>query len=157
MKIIPITTTCLAILLIALPQSANAQSLPAVFVLGEQEAAYEKLCEQHSRTLLAASNNDMDQALKNWFELLQAIDKHAQTINYDIKGLKVWLHVFWNPDGSISNIGFFMMPNSRNFKPEEIKALFSSFMRQYKSSFKSDKPFSHYTSANFPAFIQRKG
>lgn len=137
-------------------QNPQPQPLSPAFLLGEDEASYEKLCEGHPRTLLAVSNNDIDLALKNWFSFLRSVDNYAKTINFDMKGLKVWLHVFWNGDGSLSHIGFFIMPNSRNVKPEELKALFSGFIRQYKPTLSSDRSFSHYTSAAFPLVSERK-
>ncbi len=95
----------------------NAQVLPPSFMLGEDESAYEKLCEAHPRTLIGVSNNDIDAALKNWLTLVQGIDTYAKSINLNIDGLRVWLHVFWKADGTIDHIGFFIMPNSRFIKP----------------------------------------
>jgi hypothetical protein len=137
-------------------QNAQPQPLTPAFLLGEDETSYEKLCEAHPRTLLAVSNNDIELALKNWFSFLRNVDQYAKTINFDMKGLKVWLHVFWNADGSVAHIGFFVMPNSRNVKTEELKALFSGFIRQYKPVLTSDRSFSHYTSAAFPLVSERK-
>ncbi|MFM8449844.1 MAG: hypothetical protein ACKOAY_07035 [Haliscomenobacter sp.] len=133
-----------------------AQDLPAAFLLGEDEKAYEALCEAHPRTLVGVSNNDMDTALKSWFSLIQEIEVYANASQFKIDGLKVWLHVFWAPDGSIDHIGFFPLPNSRFIKTEELKALFSSFIRHYKPVLRSERPFSHYTSASFPVLLDRK-
>ncbi|MBK7338533.1 MAG: hypothetical protein IPJ00_21375 [Saprospirales bacterium] len=44
----------------------------------------------------------------------------------------------------------------RNAKTEELKALFSGFIRQYKPVVTSDRSFSHYTSAAFPLVSERK-
>lgn len=137
-------------------QNTQSPSLTPAFLLGEDEASYEKLCEAHPRTLLAVSNNDIELALKNWFSFLRSVDQYAKTINFDMKGIKVWLHVFWNADGSLAHIGFFVMPNSRNVKTEELKALLSGFIRQYKPTMNSDRSFSHYTSAAFPLVSERK-
>jgi hypothetical protein len=130
----------------AVPGSSSA----AVFQLGQDEAAYEKLTQDYARGLLVVSNNDMKQALNNWYEVLKSMQDHANASNFNISSLKVYLHVFWNADGSIHRIGYFLMPDSRNFKPEEIKAFFGSFIRQYQPKLRSDKNFSHYTSASFP-------
>lgn len=135
---------------------ANAQAVSPAFMLGEDESAYEKLCEAHPRTLIGVSNNDIDAALKNWLTLVQSIDTYAKSINFNIDGLRVWLHVFWKADGTIDHIGFFVMPNSRFVKSEELKALFSSFIKQYRPVLSSDRPFSHYTTASFPILSERK-
>jgi hypothetical protein len=137
-------------------QTALSQDMPAVFVLGEDEAAYEKLAAAHPRALLAVSGNDFEMALRHWLQLMGEVERYSNTINFDIKGMKLWLHVFWNEDGSIAHIGFFFLPNSRNFKPEEVKAFFSGFIRQYKPVLKSDRKFNHYTSVSFPVLAEKK-
>ena len=147
---------CCSILLMAAAQPVTGQEVPAVFVLGEDEAAYERLSNTFPRTLLAVSSNDLAAALKYWLELMGEIDRYSKTINFEIKGMKLWLHVFWNEDGTIAHIGFFFLPNSRNFKVEEVKAFFASFMRQYKPVLKSDRKFSHYTSVSFPVLSEKK-
>lgn len=130
--------------------SAKAQEMPAVFLLGEDESNYEKLTSAFPRSLIAVSNNDIEVALKNWLQLTASIDEYSRSINFEIKGMKLWMHVFWNEDGSIAHIGFFFLPDSRNFKFEEVKAFFSGFIRQYKPVLKSDRKFNHYTSVSFP-------
>jgi hypothetical protein len=158
MTMIPRTIQTLALIFcVAFATPAISQSsLPAVFLMGQNEEAYEKLCQEHARTLLAVSDNDMKKALNNWLEFVKSVQDYAGSIKYDIKGLKVRIHVFWNADGAISNIGYFVMPNSRNFKTEELNAFFGSFIRQYHSNLHSDKKFSHYTSATFPTFVDKK-
>jgi hypothetical protein len=157
MTMIPRTIQTLALIFcVALSSPVIGQSLPAVFSMGQNEEAYEKLCQEHARTLLAVSDNDMKKALNNWLEFVKSVQDYAGSIKYDIKGLKVWIHVFWNTDGSISNLGYFVMPNSRNFKPDELNAFFGSFIRQYHSNLRSDKKFSHYTSATFPTFVDKR-
>jgi hypothetical protein len=141
---------------ISLPVAHAQEALPPSFLLGEDESAYEKLCEAHPRTLIGVSNNDIDAALKNWFGLVKSIEAYAGSVNFKVDGLRVWLHVFWNTDGKIDHIGFFLMPNSRFFKEEELKALLSGFIRQYKPVLNSDRPFSHYTSASFPVLSAKK-
>lgn len=130
--------------------------MPIAFVLGQDEAAYEKLNETHPRNLLMVSGNDMGKALNNWLDFIKSIQEHAEASKFDINGLKVFLHVFWNEDGSIRHIGYFVKPDSRNFKPEELRAFFGSFARAYKPKLSNEKKFSHYTSATFPTLIERK-
>jgi hypothetical protein len=141
---------------LSIPRIHAQDALPPSFLLGEDETAYEKLCEAHPRTLIGVSNNDIDAALKNWFGLVKSIETYASSVNFKVDGLRVWLHVFWNTDGKIDHIGFFLMPNSRFFKEEELKALLSGFIRQYKPVLNSDRPFSHYTSASFPVLSAKK-
>ncbi len=141
----------------------SAQSMRAAFQLGRNEAAYEKLCQEYMRTLPAVSGNDMTSALGSWFELMREIENYAKSINVDIKGVKMQMHVFWNADGSVAHIGYFILPDSRNVPEEDMTALFSSFIRDYNLRLSkglepvatSDKKFSHYTGVTFPTFIER--
>lgn len=78
-------------------------------------------------------------------------------INFDVKGVKVRLHVFWDADGAIDHIGYVMRTNSRNVRAEEFSALLSTFSRQYTFPVTSKQKFSHYTIATFPTFIEKAG
>lgn len=131
-----------------------AQDLKKAFALGENEEAYEALSKEHARTLLVVSDNDPTEALANWLNTMRSLEDYARSIDFDIKGLKVLLHVFWNEDGSIRNIGYFILPDSRNYAQEDLSALLASFARQYTSELTSDRKFSHYTNVSFPTFVE---
>ena len=146
---------CSLFLAVAIMPALKAQEVPSVFLLGEDEEVYEKLTSAFPRSLIAVSNNDIEVALKNWLQLMTRIDEYSRSINFEIKGMKLWMHVFWNEDGSIAHIGFFFLPDSRNFKEDEVRAFFSGFIRQYKPVLKSDRKFNHYTSVSFPVLTQR--
>lgn len=149
MKLIPLLSVCLL-----LQAPLWGQELRKAFVLGANEEAYEQLSREHARTLLAVSDNDPQEALSNWLTTMRDIEEYAESIDFDIKGLKVLLHVFWNADGSIAHIGYFILPDSRNYQQENLSALLASFVRQYTPQFKSDRKFSHYTNVSFPTFVE---
>lgn len=151
MKLIPLLSICLF-----LQSPLWSQELRKAFVLGTNEEAYEQLSQEHARTLLVVSNNDPQEALVNWLNTMRGIEQYAQSIDFDIKGLKVLLHIFWNEDGTIHRIGYFILPDSRNYQQEDLAALFASFARQYTSELKSDRKFSHYTNVSFPTFVEQK-
>jgi len=136
----------------------NAQStaaFPDVFVMGHHEAGYEELTQTYKQSLLEACNNDMQTAFDKWLEMMQQMEAYADEIDYNIDGVKVLMHVFWNEDGSIANLGYFLRPNSRNVPTAELTAFFKSFIRQYKFPITSDRKFAHYTKASFPTFTER--
>jgi hypothetical protein len=155
MRLIP-TAILFACALAWSPMLLSQNQLPAVFLLGQDEAAYEKLNVEHPRNLLMISGNDTGKALNNWLEFIKSAQDHAENVKFDLNGLKIFIHVFWNEDGSIRHIGYFVKPDSRNYKPEELRAYFSTFIRAYKPLFTNDKKFSHYTTASFPTLIERK-
>lgn len=134
----------------------DSTRLPKVFVLGEHEKAYEKLFDAHSTVLLEVCNDNMDTAFDNWLGMLKEMETYANTIDYDLKGIKVWLNIFWNEDGSIKHIAYHLKVNSRNIRnTEELTAFFSSFMNHYNFPISSDRKFSHYGSASFPVFAKK--
>lgn len=134
---------------------AQEATLPRVFVLGQEEKAYDELSQNYSQTLLEASDNELKVAFSSWLDMMGQIDKYAKKVKYDINGVKLWLHVFWAENGEIEHIGYLLRPDSRYVKDVELRAFFSSFMRKYTFPQKSVKKFNHYTGATFPTFIQR--
>lgn len=140
----------------AQPTISTLPELPKVFKLGTNEAAYETLAQEYPQTLLAACNNDMKVAFDKWLEMMKALDEHAGRINFDIKGIKVRLHVFWDADGTIKHIGYILRSDSRVLEKEaEFGAFLSSFTRQYRFPVQSQQKYSHYSIATFPTFSER--
>jgi hypothetical protein len=127
---------------------------PKVFILGEDEALYERLTQTYNQPLLEACHNDVQVAFEQWLNMMQEIDDYAERIRFDIKGVKVWMHVFWNSQGAIDHIGYLLRPDSRNISTAELSAFLSSFMNRYTFPQTSDRKFSHYTGATFPTFTQ---
>lgn len=135
---------------------AQIQQLPKVFQLGEHEKPYEVATQTYSKTLLEVCNNDMEGAFNHWISMMKAMDDFAEQIKYDLKGVKAFMHVFWNEQGRIEHIGYFLRPDSRNIKTNELSAFFLAFMDIYESfPVKADQKFSHYTGATFPTFVER--
>ena len=89
-------------------------TLPKVFALGEQEKAYEQLNKTYSQTLLEASGNDIKLAFTYWLDMMEAMDKYAEKIKFDLKGIRLWIHVFWAEDGTIDHIGYLSSATDNN-------------------------------------------
>lgn len=130
----------------------TSKELPKAFVIGENEQEYEKLFSTHSQTLLTTCDNDMQVALEKWFTFIQKLEAYAEKIQFDINGVKTWIHVFWDEEGNLEHIGFFLQPESRNVSTKALTAFFKSFIGKHKMDIKSNKKFAHYTSASFPTF-----
>jgi hypothetical protein len=150
-----------SITLILLLESAHAQShvqstgLPEVFLIGEYEDKYLELSEQHPDMFMTVYKNNLDQAYKGWSEFLMDIEDYATELKFDIKGAKLWMNIYFNPDGTISHLAFFPKPNSRNIPEEQLTAFFKNFVRQYRFLETSDRGFQHSASASFPTFFHR--
>ena len=132
-------------------------SVPHVFLIGQNETSYEKLMTDYGTMLLTVSENDMKVAYSRWIDLLTQMEEFSEEQNFDLKGLKLWLNVFWNEDGSIQHIVYHPKPNSRNTRTEDISSFFETFIDTYDPKIKSSYKFSHYGSAAFPTFPQRVG
>ena len=135
---------------------AQVQELPKIFQLGEHEKPYENATQTYSKTLLEVCNNDMNLAFNHWIGMMRSMDEFADKIQFDLKGVKVWMHVFWNEDGGVDHIGYFLRPDSRNINTAELSAFFSAFIGKYEDfPAKADEKFSFYTGATFPTFVER--
>lgn len=138
----------------------NAQvqtdTLPAVFMIGEHEAAYTRMLSEKPDLLMSVCNDDMEKAYANWLYFLVEIEKFAIENEVDINGVKIWINVFWNPDGSLKHIAFYPKPNSKNMEYEYVKVLFKAFVKENKSELRHSKSFCHYGSASFPSFITNR-
>ncbi len=133
-------------------QVAPEESGPVVSLLGEDEAMLSDLLSSHGTILLDVCGNDMEIAYAQWMDLLGAMEDYSKEINYDIRGVKTYLHVFWNADGSIKYISFFPKANSRNVPIAELRAFFNGFVKNYKMDIEAESGFNHYASGSFPVF-----
>ncbi len=146
--ILPVTENCQESFL-------NDATPPKVFILGEHEKAYEQLNLEYSEMLLTACNGDMETAYQKWLSMLNEMEAYASLINYDIKGVKVWLNVFWSKDGTIKHIAYHLKQNSRNIDTAEFTAFLISFINHYKFPLVNNKKYSHYGSASFPTYPRK--
>lgn len=127
-----------------------------MFWIGEYEEKYEKLSVTCERKLLSICGESMEMAYAKWMRVLSDIEKYSEEVEFDIKGLKIWINVFWNPDGTIRHIVYYPKPNSKNFPDnfEKLTAFFIEFVDQYKSPITDDACFSHNGTANFPIYAK---
>jgi hypothetical protein len=134
-------------------QSADpvvSQEVPIVAMIGEYEQAFASLAEQNPGILLSVCGNDMEIAYEKWTDMLVAMEDYAESINFDINGLKTYLYIFWNADGSFLHLGYYPKSLSRNIPPEELTAFFKGFTQEYKMQIRATEGYSHYGSASFP-------
>ena len=137
-------------------QPNRYDSLPRVFELNNfDEIAFEKIKSDYETTLLSASKNDVETAYYCWMHLLKHLESFSQKRNIDLNGVKLWLYIFWQKDGTIEHVGYFLKPHSKNIETEVVKALLSNFCDEYKFPLKGEKNFSNYNSANFPVNIEK--
>ena len=144
--------TCIVLLASAQTVQPVSQKVdvPVVGMIGEYESAFEALARENPEILLSVCGNDMDIAYERWMDMLTAMEDFAESINFDINGVKTYLYIFWNADGSFRHLAFYPKPNSRNVPNEELRAFFKAFVNEYQMPFKAVAGYSHYGSAAFP-------
>lgn len=151
--------TTQAIATTIIPKTVNEQdtlSLPKVFQLGDYEAQFEKLSVDYQTSLLTATGDDFDAMFESWRSMLKEMQAHSEEVNYDLKGIKMWLNVFWDKNGKIEHIAFFLKPNSKNVDRVELGAFLTDFMNNYTFPVINDTKYSHYSGAAFPIFTWKK-
>ncbi len=138
--------------LVSQQKSNTDNQIPSVFYIGENERSYEKLVQSYNKLLFTVCDNNMDQAFEYWTVLLKDIEDYSAKSNIDLKGVKLWLNVFWAKDGKIDYIVFYPKPNSKNLDYDSVQDMLKRFVESYQSPIKYSSKFSHYGSAAFPVF-----
>lgn len=126
----------------------------SVFMLGQNEDRYAAIINDYPSNLLAVSGDSMEKAYENWMMLMLDIEAFAETIGFDLKGLKIWINVFWNKDGGIDYITYYPKPNCKNIPFETLTAFFERFIQEYQNGLMTTSNYSHYGSATFPSFAE---
>ncbi|MBK8503027.1 MAG: hypothetical protein IPL46_12900 [Saprospiraceae bacterium] len=125
-------------------------TLPKVFQIGEYEEQYGLLYEIYHDILLTVCNDDMNLAFDKWMNMISEMESYANKIDFDLNGVKIWLKVFWNEDGTIRYLSYYRKPNSRNIDPAELSAVLSIFRNVSQMRVKSTVKYTHNGSAQFP-------
>ena len=135
-------------------EDAAANALPDVFLIGEYDAQFEPLEQEHDMLLLTACNDNMDQAFQKWMGMIYDIEQYSKQIDFDVNGVKMWLYVFWNNDGTINHIAYHLKPNSRNVSDSSMTEFLDRFIADYAFPLQASAPYSHYGSASFPTLFE---
>ena len=138
-------------------QSANgtdsSSDVPTAFLISEDDNAYGSLVSSNPAMLLEVCENAMDKAYKKWVYMLADMEEAALAHGFEIRGLKIWINVFWNADGSIDHIVYYPKPNSKFIDYSLFTNFLNDFCKEYKMDIKTDTKFAHYGSASFPTFV----
>jgi len=141
------------------PKGANTDlwqkdKYPTVFLIGDDSRAFEALSRSYNIPLLNACEDDIETAFYKWKDMMISLENFSKSEGYDIRGIKMWIKIFWAADGSVQHIAYFLKPHSRNVSTEELSTFFESFMDTYKLPIEVERSFSHYGSVSFPTYYQ---
>jgi hypothetical protein len=147
------------ILLIQFSLSLAAQTpgdgLPRVFMIGEYEKPYEKMMTDYDKLLLNNYGDDMDKAYQAWTSVIISMEDYSKDLAFNLNGLKLWMNVFFNVDGSIQHLVYYPKPNSRNMEYAQLTQFFLDFCKSYHLKDPVQHKCSHFGSASFPTFAKR--
>jgi hypothetical protein len=133
----------------------SGSSLPQVFFIGDYQQEYDQLITKHNEVLLSVHNNSMDKAFNHWTSILTSLEQYSEKHDFDLKGVKIWINIFWDVNGKIKHLAFYPKPNSKNIDYEKMKSIVSDFVLSYNTVLvPSKKAYSHYGTANFPIFAR---
>ncbi len=121
-----------------------------VAFIGENEEEYEQLMATCSTPLLYVSGNSMDEAYDIWTQMLADMTTKADDQGLDIKGVKIWINMFWEANGSIKKILYYPKPKSKNMDFDQLTAFFNTFADDYNLDLDYESCFSHHGTAAFP-------
>jgi hypothetical protein len=130
-------------------------TLPVVFMLGQDDRAFDALKNEHDLQLLAVCRNDMEMTYYLWIQMMKHMESYAGRVNFDLNGIKLWMYAFYNKDGSIHHLAYHAKPQSRNFKPEDMTEFLTGFVKTYKLPISADRAFQHYNVGFFPVLVEK--
>lgn len=134
--------------------SIPTDTIPTVFMIGDYELEYESLVGECNTILLNVCDDSMDEAYDHWLLMLHDLELFAEKKDMDIRGLKLWINAFWNPDGSVKHIVFYPKPNCKNIDFSQFATLLQQFSQDYTFTKVNEDCFAHYGSASFPTFTE---
>lgn len=142
------------ILFLSVNLATNAQKVPIVFQVGENQELYSKLIAKYNKQLLTVCDDDMELAFEKWSDLMSNIELFAKQEGLDIRGVKLWINVFFNKNGKIDYIFYHPKPISLNMDYSKLTKILEKFASSNKIDIQYTASFSHYGSAHFPVLYQ---
>jgi hypothetical protein len=134
---------------------AQKSDFPQVVDVSQRSEMLEDLSTSYKSSLFSASDADFIKTTKNWQHVLVGIEKYAEEIDFDLKGVKIWIKVFFAKDGNIDHITYILSETSINIDTVDLEAFFRSFIRNYKLPEVHEQKFSYDARIMFPLYLMR--
>lgn len=138
-----------------LNMTVQAQQLPKVFNITNQSELLEQLSASYPQSLFNASETNIEKMLQNWNHVLNGMEAYAESIDFDLKGVRVWLKICWAKDGQIDHIVYYLLDESINIDLLEFEAFLRSFMLNYRLPIKHKTGFAYDARLVFPLYLMR--
>jgi hypothetical protein len=134
---------------------AQKSNFPQVANVAKNSTILEDLSAAYKSSLFSASDADFIKTTQNWHHVLIGVEKYAEEIDFDLKGVKIWIKVFFAKDGNIEHLTYILSENSINIDTIDLEAFFRSFIRNYKLPESHEQKFSYDARVQFPLYLMR--
>lgn len=139
-------------LTIVIGADCQVSSSSKAFFIGEQQDYYHQLTSEYGTSLLEVCENSMVKSYSVWSETMIEIEEYCLANDFDIKGVKLWINLFWESDGSLQNVVFHEKPNSILLDYDKLRTLLVDYLEVATLGPVSETKYSHYGSVSFPVF-----
>lgn len=139
----------------SIDSSTLTEASSIVLMIGDDEELQSRLNVECSDILLRVDKLDMTAAYAVWLAMLSDLESFAEENDFNINGIKLWINVYWNGDGSIRNIIYYPKPNSRHIDFSLLSSFLQKFALDYMLDVKHSSCFSHFGSASFPTYYEQ--
>ena len=134
---------------------AQNSNFAKVVDVSQRSEILEDLSATYKSSLFSASGADFIKTTKNWQHILIGLEKYAEEIDFNLKGVKIWIKVFFAKDGNIDHITYILAETSINMDTTELEAFLRSFIRNYKLPESHEQKFSYDARVQFPLYLMR--
>lgn len=128
---------------------------PKVINISNNSELLEQLSAEYHNSLFTASDTNVVKTMQNWKHCLTAMEIYSEQIQFDLKGVKLWLKIFWAKNGSIDHITYYLSDKSINIDKVDLEAFLRSFMRNYELPESHNRKFSYDARVMFPLYLMR--
>jgi len=145
-----------SLLVLLLSQTMWAQTaFPKVINISNNSKVIEELSSVYKHSLFLASENDFVKTMENWKRALTDMEQYANEIDFDLKGVQMWMKIYWAKDGNIDHITYYLLDKSINIDTKELEAFLSSYIKNKKLPIKYEHKFSYDSRVVFPLYLMR--
>lgn len=123
---------------------------PKVFEINQYKEHYDTFLAQSKVLLLGVCDNNLTTTYQLWNEMLANLEKFSIDRGLDLAGVRMFIRVIWNPDGSIKHFAFESRGNSKVIDKAMFAKITEDFCSYYQLPKSHTSSFFHYGSVNFP-------
>lgn len=149
-KIVVLTVLMFFVYSINYAQNNFKVEFPKVFEIEQYKDHYDTFLAQSEVMLLVVCENNLAITYQLWNEMLADLEKFSSDRGLDLAGVRMFIRVIWNSDGSIKHFAFQSRGNSKVIDKTIFAKITEDFCTYYQLPKSHSSSFFHYGSVNFP-------